>query len=210
MPTWKDRWSGTGSKIVHEVAGRKERFWVIKTSAALKLRPLAQPLGRILAHLTQKQDHDYAVQQKHHSSPRADGVETFSETIMEPKPLDVIKFRAQQLREVVDEVVALIMAPENQQLAVDVIASSMREAFPDGAPEAEEFFDEVDLGTLKEMLVGVAKANMKMFGPFQQAMEAFSSRVIARAQEAVRDEDSESQDDPPAEPGPSDPTPGCG
>lgn len=182
--SWKDKLGIFGDRIAteHSVDGTTQNFYVLRTSTALKLKSLGKPIGRLLAVIFEKKDKDASVKQT------TDG-EGFNVTDIEAADVAVLKYRGQRMDSAVNDLVSLATDPKNMDLIATIIMCSMRDVFdPKNQPDPKDFYEEVDVGQLKDMLIGTIKANAKVFGPFQKAMTSLSAQAIARVQEAVGEE----------------------
>ena len=193
--SWKDKLGILGDRISveHTVGGTPHNFYVLRTSTALKVRSLGKPIGRLLAVIFEKKDKDATVKQT------IDTESGINITDIQAVVVAVLKYRGQRMDSALTDLVALATAEANTELIATIIMCSMRDVFdPKNTPSPKEFFAEVDVLQLKEMLMGVIKANSKVFGSFQQAMTSLSAQAIAKVQEAVGEElpEAESQESP--------------
>lgn len=77
-----------------------------------------------------------------------------------------------QQDEAITRAIKCLLGPESREMLVRLLASSLR------CPEDEvrEALDEMDLGTLGQLLGGFLEANGKVFGPFVQQAKAWLKR----------------------------------
>ena len=157
--SWKDKLGIFGDRIAteHSVDGTTQNFYVLRTSTALKLKSLGKPIGRLLAVIFEKKDKDVSVKQ-------TTDAEGFHMTDMQASDVAVLKYRGQRMDTAVSDLVALATDQRNMDLIATVIMCSMRDVFdPKDQPDPKDFYEEVDVGQLKDMLIGTIKANAKVF-----------------------------------------------
>jgi hypothetical protein len=192
--SWKDKFSILGEPryISHEVQGETHKFYILRTSTALKLKSLAKPIGRLLSVVFEKKDKDGGLEETYQTR---NGEETKHVTIHPIAP-ETLRYRGDRLDKAMTDLIALATDDKNTDMLVMLITDSMRDDFEKGEDiSPSEFLDTFTIDQVKDMLIGVAKANAKVFGPFQKAMTQFSARAIARVQEMAEDEDGERSPD---------------
>jgi len=168
---WKDVLCYSDDKYcVHVVNGIEQKFWPVSVGQIFRLRALASDLAKNIAHLfadlskdakviTQGgQNKDYAVQN-------------------DPVSLDMAKYRDTQRSEAWGNIIEQVTAQETQAILAEIIMDSMREVFKDSKPTASEFAKQTPLPVMIEMVMGVAKANVDVFGPLGKRVTSVLSQL---------------------------------
>lgn len=90
-----------------------------------------------------------------------------NESTMRPLT-EVMEKRAVMNREAIERIIDCLLHEDNLKVIAEIIIDSLRDVTP--KMTAEEFVQEVDVTVLPDFLMGVAKANKKLFGPFGEAL----------------------------------------
>lgn len=159
--------------VIHTVAGEELKFFPVPIKLFMELRTLAAPLAKAVTVLFFSKSSDARVEQVMNES-RAKG-EVISRSIVDPTPLEVVKFRSEEKASAIKELIDAMGDSKIFETLGRVILTSLREECPETPVKREtanEFMDGLDPTSLFELLMGVAKAHAKVFDPLLQRVRA--------------------------------------
>ena len=189
--SWKERFAlGAPVSVEHTVDGSTHQFYAVRGFNAMRLRGIVPHLTRALTVIFDDRSRDtgQGTRTSFTKTPGADGdmVEDFKEITIEGTKAEVLKLRAEQKEQALTQLVTTLMDAKHATLMAEIIMDCMRESFPENdRPTPDEFLKTFDLIQIKDMVIGVAKANAKVFGNFSKAMASYSARALAKAQQVA-------------------------
>lgn len=136
-------------------------FFPISTRLASQMRALAVPIAQGLAVLFASDEKDQAQRVKQ------SGTE-YEQTILALDPV-LAKERAEQRKAAIGMLCEGILSQQSLNCFAEIIMDSLRNDYPRGKrtpDDVKKFLDDVPLPLMTPLLVGVAKANKDLFGPF--------------------------------------------
>ena len=163
--------------IEHDVQGQLLKFYPISARSAFRIRSLAQPLVQALTVLFTRHDTDTAQQSKLNKEGVAQDVR------IEAISADLAAARTKEREKAVGGAINALLNPDNSAVVGMLLADSLRDDMPRdlGVADAKRFVDEMPLPALKDMLVGLGKANKKVFGPLADRAESLVKKGLAAA-----------------------------
>jgi hypothetical protein len=169
--------------IKHTVNGEEINFYAISTKMLFRLKSLTRPLSQALSTLFADSSKDNGRTLKDFKfvdGSDSDETNEGSETIINPIDPAILQIRMDTKERAVDRLVDAFSSEENKKLIALLICDSCRDLLPRDPDDDEvsELMATLDLGNLVAMLTGVAKANVKVFGPLgDRVSEAFEKRL---------------------------------
>lgn len=153
------------------------KFYPISTRLASQMRALAVPIAQGLAVLFASDEKDQAQRIKQ------TGAE-YEQTILALDPA-LAKERSEQRKSAIAALCEGVLSQQSLNCFAEIIMDSLREEYPKGArtpDDVKKFLADVPLPMMTPLLVGVAKANKDLFGPFAgwvsgDAMQALLAKV---------------------------------
>ena len=182
MSDWKNASFLAPKCIDHEVNGVNHRFYAITVGAAIRVRMLGADLAEALTVLFEGHNND--VTQVIREVPDELGLNR--ETVIEEIKPELAQFRSTQRSGAVSKAIQTVLDPVNAGIVGEILIDSLRETFPfedKTNPPGIEFMALIPLPALKDMIVGLAKANAGVFGPFEKKAQEMGE-VIARRLDA--------------------------
>ncbi len=172
----------------HEVNGTVHNFYPVTGRIIGRIKMFRKPLTKLAAAFSSKGT-DVAIVSK---------VDTAGDSYKEEKAQQAISpeladKRYSQMHDAIDSLMELLTEVEFRNVISNIIMDSMRDLFPRtekgkpgaGWPTDQEFFDEMPVTLLPGLLMGVLKANRKLFGPFAGVAES----LMVKVKEAAEDPD---------------------
>ena len=159
--------------VSHTVAETEFRFYPVPIKLFMELRTLAGPIAKAIAVLFFSKSSDARVEQVSTGS-RQRG-EYIERSIVDPSPLEVVKYRSEEKAAAVRELIEAMGDDRILGTLGRVIITSLRDEFterPVTREQADEFMATLDPSLLFELLMGVAKAHAKVFDPLLQRARA--------------------------------------
>lgn len=155
---------------------RMVRFYPISAQLASTLRAVVGPLAQALMILFQNEDRDQAERIKQ------------TPTEMERSVLAIdpalAKERHDQRQKAASLVIEGLMSQQSLGSLAEVIMDSLRDDYPVGKPRTPEdvkkFLRETPLPLMTPLVIGVAKANAGLFGPFADLVSADAIRALRK------------------------------
>lgn len=160
---------------LHKVGDKELRFRPVSVGAAFKLREFQGVISSGLAILftdtstdVSKKTADRGV----HSSDVPGGLDYENETEVGAISPELAAQRFTQKQGAINEFLRTITKDEAKNSLGELILDSLRAHWGEVAkPSCDEFMREIELPMLVAMLIGVAKANKGVFGPFADKIE---------------------------------------
>jgi hypothetical protein len=176
----------------HPVSGQNIDFYPMSPNMLRKLKSLAQPIAHAVTILFADKSTDSGRTMKDYSFPgeQASG----SETVIEPTPVETIRARADMRERAVNKLIDAATQEDGQQALASLVFDSCRDIFPRQPSKAQldEFLGMISAQDLVQFVIGVAKANLDVFGPLGEAVSgAFSKKLEGLTEAAVRGVDDE-------------------
>lgn len=163
--------------VEHEVAGASHKFFPVTTRVLFQLRGLAKPLARALSSLLTSRQQDVATESVDVTSTEGRQLRTTIQAIDEK----LARARQEQRDRALTEIIDQVMADSSASMIALLVMDSMRDAFPKPHTPAmqQQFVDQISGQTLVEMLVGVGKANKKLFDPLKDRVAEAAATLRA-------------------------------
>ena len=177
--SWKDKLSFIAPQFIeHEVQGTVLHFYPISVKNAFRIRSVAQPIARALTTLLTKNDGDQA--QKIRTKLK-DGKVEDQDIQTEAISKDLAELRSREKEKAVSDAVMVLFDSDNSAVIGTLLTDSLRDIFPRdiSIQESKDFVDKMDITVLSEFLVGLAKANQKVLGPFAKRVGEAMTRSLA-------------------------------
>lgn len=144
------------------------KFYPVTIGTAFKLREPAKAILKALAGLLQNRREDIAREGVETSGP--DGTRMVRTTVQAIAP-ELARVRHEQRTQLLENLVMSLMSDGNATMVAMLIMDSMREHYQpadkNNQLKVQQFVDTVTAPTMVEMLMGVAKANAKLFDPLK-------------------------------------------
>lgn len=204
----------TPTYTVSEVAGHEVNFYPLSPGMLFKLRSIARPLSQAISVLFSDKSNDQARTQKDTVSAAAtytdedgnvvdDPGGRISTTTIEAVSTDMLIARSNMRERAIDSLLDAFMKPESMRVIAGIIWDSCREAFGrDWTDEDLDDFlasDQVNAAYLSQFLLGVAKANLEVFGPTGgKVFAAFSKKLDDTLENNLVDESAASEESDPS------------
>lgn len=184
----------------HEVGGDTYNFWPVSLRVLFKLRCVATPLAKSLSTLFSVRERDTITES--HDWTDVETGERGSTTKLLPASTELSEALHKRRTAAIEELVIALTERSNLLIVGEIIMDSMREDFPRN-PSKEQiaaFVDDegMNVPTISALLVGVAKANKKVFGPLADTVSASLAKVVKEKVEAMQ-RDLEEPDDQDAQ-----------
>lgn len=166
----------------HEVNGAVLHFYPASLHVAFQvknvLRPLVTGLTSILT--------DTSGDRGHTSTSSKDGYDQF---VANPVSVELAEFRAKQKEKAVLDFVDAFSEKRSTDTIIRIIMDSLRNEFPRRVEQADinNFADSLDMNTYVQLLMGVFKANRKIFGPFEGLLRNTAKLVSQTMETKVKD-----------------------
>lgn len=157
-----------------DIKGRTLRFYPLSVQSVFALHNLTGAVSRFLAALFRDSSKDVAQERK----SEGDKVEVRIQAI-DPELAAKID---QERREAIAGLLELLVNQDTASTIGLLLLDSLRDLRPEGKygrSEALEFVRSLDLVTLKEMLLGLAKANGGLLDPLADALRVVSPEAEA-------------------------------
>lgn len=176
--------------VEHEVNGNSCHFYPVSVKTLYTVKQLGKPIAKALTILFASKGNDTNTVQREFSN--TEGSAGGKEVAIEAISVELAKHRTAEQVEAVEYLVDAFTDQANAQVIGRLIMDSMRDEFPRDFNNDDvcEFMDDPDLdaATLGQLLIGVSKANARIFGPFgEKALAkvnlAFHERINAEAKD---------------------------
>lgn len=156
--------------IVHEVNGEPVEFFPLSVGELFQIKDLLKPVARSLSVLLSNTDSDRGSFSHSEFDPNAPTAKVFerSET---PVSVEVARFRSEERAKAASDLIDAFTNRTNGKAVARIILDSMRTNRPVTDDAANDLFAALDIVTLRQLLVGVGKANADVLGPFQGRVE---------------------------------------
>jgi hypothetical protein len=151
--------------VVSSVNGNDLNFYPLSLRVAFELRALSGPISSALSVMFSDSDNDRGWSKRTFSQEDGTVGET---TEAEPSPKETIEFRLNSKREAIATAFETLTDAKNGMIIGKIIADSLREEFERNLDTntIQDFInsEDLDILSLKQLIVGVAKANQRVFG----------------------------------------------
>lgn len=176
----------TPSFVEHPVGEKVCKFYPISTKVLFQLRGLAKPIAKGIASLLTSQQNDIGRESVEVQAP--DGGRQLRTTI-QPISDSLAKTRFDQRASTLDQLIDQLMSEGASSMLALLVVDSMRDDFPRNPSPADlsKFVAEMPAERMIEMLVGVSKANRKLFDPLKERVTEISA-TLKGAVARLRDE----------------------
>lgn len=159
--------------VDHLVNGETHYFYPLSVGELFQIKDLLKPIARSLSVLLSNTDKDRGSFSHSEFEPGDTNAKVFerSET---PVSVDVARFRSEERTSAASALIDAVTNKTNGKAVARVLMDSLRDQYPDRPikdADAEAFFAQLDIVTLRQLLAGVAKANKDVLGPFQGRVE---------------------------------------
>lgn len=179
--SWKDKVSFLApTYIEHEVGGETLKFWPVSLGVAVKLRAIGAPLAEALSILFAPTDNDATVIIR-----EFEGGDGGKEKVVEAVDPKLAEMRDKQRADALSKAIKTLSDSKNLGVIGEIIMDSMRENFPKSEPRPPglEVMNELPLKPLKEIIMGIVKANKDVLGPFAEKAQERLGQVIKLPEE---------------------------
>lgn len=158
----------TAQPFEHVVNGVSCKFYPITFGTTFKLREPAKAILKALSGLMTNRREDVGRESVETTAP--DGGRQTRVTV-QPIAVDLARMRADQTQSLLADLVMTVMSDGNATMLALLIMDSMRDTYPPekrkNQIELQRFVEETPATIVVEMLMGVAKANAKLFDPLK-------------------------------------------
>lgn len=162
--------------IEHPVNGVVCKFYPVSSRIVFSLRGVAKPVMKAITSLFVQNGNDIALDSNEIQTAEGQFQKRINQGAIST---DLARLRFDQRQASLESLIEGLMADPSANLIADLVMSSMRETYiPKKSPQA--FLDETPAPVLMEMLVGVAKANEKLFDPLKQRVASISAILNAK------------------------------
>lgn len=144
----------------HEVGGVLTKFYGITPGTLGALRGIAKPFFKAVSVLFSSAEKDGGAEQSYSKN----GENISQNTKSTPATPEVLKLRAEQRSQAVEQVIESLMGETSTHSLVLVICDALRQPVPD-AEQRKKFLDTLPMESLIELLKGIASVNKKAFAP---------------------------------------------
>jgi len=179
---WKDTFTFLSPTFIsHKVGDKELHFYPISVKFIFELKMLGKPIAQALTSLFINKENDTgATTQSVEDSKK--GYKEIKTTV-DPITVEVAILRTSQKQEVFETLFEAISNQDNGMLLGRMLMDSLREDFDKKEREdrnlALEFIQLMDLATLKDMILGLVKANSKVLGPLESMAAQFSKTILS-------------------------------
>lgn len=151
--------------VEHEVNGEELKFFAISVRSLAKLRDVAKPLVQSLQVILSSNEEDSSVLSK--SNDRS-GEQIFNRQAHDP---EVARLRSNEREKAFNRLVDVLTDAKGMESLAVLVMDSLRENYerPIKDKDAKEMVGKIDLSVWVELLIGLAKANKRVFSPFLPA-----------------------------------------
>jgi hypothetical protein len=166
---------------VSQVNGVDVTFYMVSPAAVFEIRGLSTPLASAIATLFSNTKDDTGRVIKRFESTRQQ--ERTEVTELNAIGVDMAVFRSKQKEEAISKLIDALTSQDHYRTVIKIVMDCMRDDFDRPLKESDvtEFGKSVDLGTLVQLLKGVVKANMEVFGPLEaRVTELMKSQMTSQ------------------------------
>lgn len=167
-------------KIVdHEVNEELLEFFPVSLGVVFQLKDVLRPLAFGLASIMS----DTGSDRGYTTTKDSDG---FEQSVVNPITVDLARYRAEEKQRAILDFMEAFSDKKSRYALGRLIMDSLRNEFPRKFEhrDVEEFMDAVDADTMSQLLVGVARANKGVFGPFGDMLTKLVSKNVKQALES--------------------------
>lgn len=198
MSDWKEKIAFlTPSSVEHEVSeGKKLKFYAVNINIAFKLKKFAGPFSKCLAVIFDNGKNDRSATSKvmQFDNPESEGMEIVEENNVQASSDSVIELRLRKKSEAIEELVSMILGQE--ELLMEVVMRSLRDMFdPKNMPKPDEVLKEIPAEVFVQMVIGTAKANRKVLGPFSDSLTLMFEKVKETVENSMSTDQGQNQED---------------
>lgn len=154
----------------HTIGTHEVLFYPISVSMLFQLKPIAKPLLAALSDLFTAHEKLVGLTQRDMRDKDGSGLVETIETAMSP---EMAEYAADRQRRAVEELVEKLLDEKNKLVLANLIIDSARDFFEGETIDIatrQEFINGLDLPVAVEFVIGIAKANKKVFNPFMTAL----------------------------------------
>ena len=165
----------------HRINGVELNFYPVSVNALFKARSMAKPLAAAIRTLFAQNANDRGQVRRI--------VQGASEEIVQATTPELAKLRAEQDERAISDLVEAFADDKNAMILAELIVDSLRDTFARGSMSAQDslaWLKDLEAATLTEMLIGLAKGNKRVLGPFGEILSTALER-LARQIEGVAD-----------------------
>lgn len=173
--------------IEHSVGDEVLKFYAVRVATAGKLRGFLKPVFRGLAQINAGGANDIGKEST--ETADKDGFRQLRTELKSITP-ELAKVRSEQREKAIDDLVDALLQEASMRCIGILILDCLRA--PNSEKDAQELVDNTDLGTLFELIKGVAKANKEVFGPLTDRVEEVISTLKRASMKRVPDDEPES------------------
>lgn len=178
--------------VEHEVNDQLLSFYPIRLATAFQIKEVLRPLANGVATILSDRTGDKGYTTTH------DKQNGFEQTIVQPLTVEMAAHRSAEKQAAILDLLETITGKKPIEAVARLIMDSLREEFPHRfeAKDVSNFVDKLDSSTLAQLLVGVAKANSSIFGPFGQKIGKIMGMISDRLEMQVNLLDLGEEDQP--------------
>ena len=178
--------------VEYEVNDITLNFYPISISTAFNLKKIARPLASSFSVIMSDSSGD-----RGHTSMTnkgVDGESDIEQITVNPMTVELANFRSGQKEKAILDFIEAFTEKSSTDVIMRVIMDSLRDEFNRKVEKADvdEFKDQLDVSTTVQLLMGVAKANKSIFGPFMERIEALIQNATAKV--SRKQEEDETQE----------------
>jgi hypothetical protein len=148
-------------------------FFPVRVAKTFTMREMAKKMTSAIAFLTR----DSGVTENKFVRIRDD--KGYEQTTTDPIGVDILESRSKAKEKALHDLVDVILDKDNVKVIVELIYDSLREE-RDLPKDAEEFMKEVGEDVFLQMIFGLIKANMVVFGPLVEPLSARFKELIKK------------------------------
>lgn len=165
----------------HTVGGQDVTVYRASTSMLQKLRVVAKPVVRACVTLFADTNKDAGVEQKQTRT----GEDFSHEVKSSALSTETIKVRNAQRTEAVDLLIESLLGDGSKLLLACLISDALKDTEPTSV-EADEFFRNLGIDTLQELLTAIWRVNEKTFAPLMERAGMSSAALKEAVQSKLR------------------------
>ena len=185
--SWKEKFNFIAPiGIEHEVQGKKLTFYPISVKMLFVLKEIAKPLATAIAALFPDVRKDVGAKYEYANDPNIKpGEERLIKMETEGISSDLATLRENQQSKAISEIINVFTDQNNALVIGRLIVDSLQDEFERETMKSQdisEFVESLPITALKDMLIGLTKANSKVLGPLGERVSQLLTLSEKQAQ----------------------------
>jgi len=164
--------------VKHEVEGEELTFYPITLGKLKEIKETASSLAQAIASIMFQDKVSETLSSSTYKEDKKTG--SFENDTQQEASIAILEHKDKERKSAIHNIITILLDESNFTILGDLLVHSLRDKFPADMKKGEilEFVQVTPLPALKDMVIGIVKANMKALGPLAERIVQLQGEIM--------------------------------